>query len=81
MFASLAVSVSPAFAVYQTTGNGGSVTAGGFPFPSATGGEGGALVENPQGEFFTGGFGSSGGGCGGRLDISASHGTGSCYSG
>ena len=80
MLGALGVSASPAVAVVQTTHNGGLVPAEGSKFPSDPGGFGGALIKSPTGDrSCEGGFGTDGGGCGGRLDISAGTGVGSCY--
>ena len=76
--ASIVGSASPAFAVFQNTGNGGFVIAGGEKFPSATGGFGEAEVVNPQGKSFQGGFGSgtTGFGCGSRINVTTGQGSG-----
>jgi hypothetical protein len=80
MLGALGMSASPAFAVVQPTHNGGLVQAGGTRFPSDPGGFGGALIKSPSGQrSFQGGFGTDGGGCGGRIDISTDAGVGSCY--
>jgi hypothetical protein len=79
MLGALGMSASPAFAVVRTTHNGGLVQAGGTSFPSDPGGFGGALIKSPDGRTsFQGGFGIDGGGCGGRIDISAGTSVGSC---